>query len=227
MSTTRPLSIVELTDERTPEFLKAIAIIRDSVWEVQPTRDLQSEIEECRLGLRSGSNYHLLAAMLPDGSPVAAAAGAYLANINVGYIAYLAVAEEERSARLGSRLRTALVSAFKSDALELAGQPLRWVVGEVRRQNRWLQQIVKKGKAIPFDFSYFHPWQPLSREGAYVFYREPVSDPRIDIPAAEVKALVYAIWRQAYRVSYPSQSETFRYMVEQLDQRMDIGVGAV
>ena len=221
----KPHTVIELSDEREPQFLQAIAIIRDAVWEVQPTDDLQSEIEESRLGLRTGSQYHLLATVTPDGMPIAAAAGAYLGNINVGYIAYLAVAEKWRSGRLGTQLRSSLVDAFRRDALAWRGEELRWVVGEVRRKNRWLQQLVKQGRAIPFDFNYFHPWQPLSREGAYVFYRESIADGRTVVPSAEVKALVYAIWRYAYRVSYPSQSETFRYMLEQLDGRDEIGVG--
>jgi GNAT superfamily N-acetyltransferase len=221
------VQVVEITDERDPRFLQAVAIIRDSVQEVQPTQDLQSEIEESRRGLRSMSQYHLLVTISPEGMPLAAAAGAYLRGVNVGYIAYLAVAEQWRRARFGTALRTRLVETFKRDALELEGRELSWVVGEVRRKNRWLQQLVKQGKAVPFDISYFHPWQSREREGAYVFYRESIADRRTNLPSAEVKTLIYAIWRYAYRIAYPIRSETFRYMLEQLGNRPEIGVGKI
>ena len=217
------VEVVRVTDERDPLALKAIAVIRGAVWEVQPTDDLLSEVEESRRGLPTGGAYHLLAAVTRSGRVIGAVAGAYLAAVNAGYVAYLAVEEARRSARLGSLLRERLVEEFRADALRERAEELRWVVGEVRRENRWLRRLVRDGRAVPFDLSYFHPWLPRSRERVYVLYRESIADARTTLPTAEVEALLYAIWRRAYRVSYPTQSDTFCYMMEQLEGRTEVG----
>jgi hypothetical protein len=60
-------------------------------------------------------------------------------------------------------------------------------------------------------------------EGRYVLYREPVADARRELSADEVVRLVYAIWRRAYRIRFPLQSDTFCYMVDSLESRGTIG----
>ena len=54
------------------------------------------------------------------------------------------------------------MDAFRADARRTAGEELAWVVGEVRRESRWLATLVDSGGAIPFDVGYFHPWLPRS-----------------------------------------------------------------
>lgn len=214
---------VEVDDERSPLARQAVELIREAIRDVQPTADLLSEIEERRRDLPSGGDYHLIAFLGPDDRVVAAAAGVYLEAVNAGFITYLAVRADYRGRLLGRELRQYLVDAFWGDAQERYGTGPAWTVGEIRRESRWLRTLVREGGAIPFDLGYFHPWMPLGAEGRYVLYREPIEDRRAELPPHEVASLLYAIWRRAYRVEYPLQSETFCYMLEQLQGRDSIG----
>ena len=214
---TRELRSIEITDDRDPLAREAVRLIRESIGDVQSTADLLSELEERRRGLPTGGDYHLMALVSPDGRIAAAAAGVYLEAANAGFITYLAVRSDQRGKELGRELRGDLVHAFRSDARRTAGRELDWVVGEVRRESRWLATLVDSGNAIPFDVSYFHPWLPRSAAGKYVLYRESVGDHRADIPAHEVLRLLYLIWRRAYRIDHPLQSDTFCLMLEELE----------
>ena len=217
------LRLVTVTDERLPLATKAFDLIHEAVWEVQPTADLLSELQETRLGLPSDGGYHLVCFVDADDEPVAAAAGAYLAGVNAGFVAYLAVREDQRSRHLGRLVRDHLIDAFRAEARRRRGEDPAWMVGEVRRANRWLRTLVREGRAIPFALPYFHPWLPLKSEGKYVLYREPVADPRPELPSAEVSCLLYAIWRRAYRIRYPLHSEVFRYMISKLEESETVG----
>ncbi|HEX8906283.1 MAG TPA: GNAT family N-acetyltransferase [Longimicrobiaceae bacterium] len=215
--------VVEVEDERTDLARAAIELIQTSIWDVQPAGDLLSEIEERRRGLPSGGDYHLIVSVDGDGKPAAAAAGVFLEAVNAGFITYLAVREELRGQRMGRELRAHLVRCFRDDARRLHGGEPAWTVGEVRRESAWLRSLVRGGRAIPFDFGYFHPWMPLRAEGKYVLYREPMGDARAEVPAREVARLLFAIWRRAYRIRFPLQSETFCYMLRKLEGREMVG----
>ena len=214
--------VVEINDERDPLAVPTLELIRRAIHDVQPVEDLLSELEERRRGLPSGAEHHLVA-LVENGEPLAAVAGLYLPTVNAGFITYLAVHEKARGRLLGRQLRARLVDAFRADA-RAAGRELAWTVGEVRRESPWLRTLVSHGEAIPFAFSYFHPWQTRRSEGKYVLYREPVGDPRAELPAGEVLGLVYAIWRRAYRIRFPLQSEVFCYMIEQMEGVETVGV---
>jgi GNAT superfamily N-acetyltransferase len=217
------LRAVEVNDERAPLARETLALIHEAIGDVQPTDDLLSELEETRRGLPAGGRYHLLALLDPDGAPVAAAAGIYLEAVNAGFVTYLAVRADQRRRRLGRKIREFLIDDFRAEARRARGEELAWTVGEVRRTSPWLRTLVRGGKAIPFDLSYFHPWMPLRSEGRYVLYRQPAGDARRELPADEVTRLVYGIWRRAYRVRYPTQSETFCYMLRQMEARETVG----
>ncbi|HET6762677.1 MAG TPA: GNAT family N-acetyltransferase [Longimicrobiaceae bacterium] len=214
--------VVEINDERDPLAVPTLELIRRAIRDVQPVEDLLSELEERRRGLPSGAEHHLVA-LVENGQPLAAVAGLYLPTVNAGFITYLAVHENARGRLLGRQLRARLVDAFRADA-HAAGRELAWTVGEVRRESPWLRTLVSHGQAIPFAFSYFHPWQTRASEGKYVLYREPVGDARAELPAGEVLGLVYAIWRRAYRIRFPLQSEVFCYMIEQMEGVETVGV---
>ncbi|HEX8276715.1 MAG TPA: hypothetical protein VF615_29015 [Longimicrobiaceae bacterium] len=214
---------VELKDERDPLARATISLIQEAIGDVQPTSDLLAELEERRRGLPSGGCYHLLALVNPEEEPVAAAAGVYLEASNAGFVTYLAVRADQRRLKLGRRLRESLVDAFRAEALRARGEPLAWTVGEVKHSSPWLRTLVKEGRVVPFDFGYFHPWMPLRSEGRYVLYREPDGDARRTLPAHEVLRLVFGIWRRAYRIRYPTQSETFCYMLKQLEAQGVVG----
>ncbi|HEV2147776.1 MAG TPA: GNAT family N-acetyltransferase [Longimicrobiaceae bacterium] len=220
------LRAVEVSDERSELARETLALIQEAIGDVQPLGDLLSELEETRLGLPAGGRYHLLALLDPTGAPVAAAAGIYLEAVNAGFVTYLAVRADQRRRRLGRKLREFLIEAFRGEALRARGEELAWTVGEVRSNSPWLRTLVRSGRAIPFDLSYFHPWMSLRSEGRYVLYRQPSGDPRRELPPDEVMRLVYGIWRRAYRVRYPTQSETFCYMLRQVEDRETVGVHA-
>lgn len=210
--------VVEVADERSELARRALELIIQCIGDVQPLEDLLSELEERRLALPSGGNYHLLALLAPDDDRLlAAAAGVYLQGVNAGFITYLAVRSDQRGRRLGSELRAHLVESFRADAERLRGTDLAWTVGEVRRT------LVQDGRAIPLDLRYLHPWMPRQADRAYVLYREPVGDKRPELPAEEAQRLVYAIWQRAYRIRFPLQSDTFRYMLRQLEGRQTVG----
>lgn len=216
----------EIDDERDPLAREAARLIRESIGDVQPTADLLSEVEERRRRLPSGGDHHLVGMQAPDGGLAAAAAGVYLESVNAGFITYLAVRSDQRGQQLGPELRGYLVDLLRADAQQTRGNELAWVVGEIRRESGWLPTLVRSGGAIPFDLSYFHPWLRRGDEGRYVLYREPVGDQRAELPSHEVVGLLYAIWRRAYRVDYPLHSDTFRYMLSQLEDRPVVGAGA-
>lgn len=220
---TGELRIIDVTDERAPIARRAIALIQDAIWDVHPTRFLLAELEETRRGQAKGGRYHLLAAVEGDSqTPVAAAAGPYLAEVNAGFVAYLAVDEDHRSGGLGHRLREQLVEAFHEEALETAGEPLSAVLGEVESDSPWLRRLVLSGRVVPFDVPYFHPWMSRASEGHYTLYRQPLGDPRRVLPPEEIAGLIEAVWHRAYRVGDPFRSEIFRYMIHRLHQRAEL-----
>ncbi|MBB4639101.1 GNAT family N-acetyltransferase [Longimicrobium terrae] len=218
------LRTVTVDDERLPLATLAIELITHSIGDVQPVEDLLTEIEERRHNMPSGGNYHMLAMVDESNHPVAAAAGVYLQGVNAGFITYLAVRQDQRGRELGRTLRTDLVNAMRAEARERTGSDLDWVVGEVRRESPWLRTLVSVGEAIPFDMPYFHPWQSRRTEGKYVLYREPVADTRPELPPDEVARLLYNIYRRAYRIRFPLQSDTFGYMLKKLEGRASVGV---
>jgi GNAT superfamily N-acetyltransferase len=217
------LRVVKVVDERDPLARATISLIQEAIGDVQPTSDLLAELEERRRGLPSGGCYHLLALVDPEGEPVAAAAGVYLEASNAGFVTYLAVRADRQRRQLGRGLRDHLIEAFRAEALRARGEPLAWTVGEVRHSSPWLRTLVREGRVVPFDFGYFHPWMPLRSEGRYVLYREPDGDARRALPSHEVLRLVFGIWRRAYRIRYPTQSETFCYMLRQLEAQRTVG----
>lgn len=217
------LRVVTIEDERTPLATEALELIAHSIGDVQPVNDLLSEVEERRRGMPSGGDYHLLAMVDDDGRATAAAAGLYLEGVNAGFITYLAVRQDVRGKLLGRGLRRHLVDAIRGEARRKTGGDPAWVVGEVRSGSPWLQTLVGAGKVIPFDVPYFHPWMSRRSEGKYVLYREPLADARRELPADEVVRLVYAIWRRAYRIRFPLQSDTFCYMVDRVKATGTIG----
>lgn len=216
--------VVEVTDERTPLARRSIALIQEAIWDVHPTGYLLAELEETRKGSARGGGYHLLAMLAPgEDVPLAAAAGVYLQAVNCGFIAYLAVQEDQRGRGLGGELREHLLDVFRAQARREGGAELAAVLGEVERESAWLRRLVREGRVLPLDFPYFHPWMSRRREGYYALYREPLADTRTELPSDEVAGLVEAIWRRAYHVRSPKQSDTFQYMMRRLGERETIG----
>lgn len=218
--------IVEIMDERDPLADAALALIAQSFaqHERHPTSVLREEIAERRLGLLADHIYHLLALVGPGGEPMAVVAGRYLAGVNAGFVTYLAVRPELRGQGAGLQVRSALVEAFRADARASRRDDLAWVLGEVRLKSAWLHALVSRGRAVPFDFTYYHPGMlPSASDDPYLLYRQPVLDKRSVLATDEVRRILYAIWRRAYRVAYPLRHEAFQAMLDELEGREMVG----
>ena len=218
--------IVEILDERAPLAREALGLIRDCfpLHERQPLDQMAMEIEEKRLGLLTSLDFHLFGAISESGRALAVSAGVYLGGINAGLVTYLAVRPGNRGLQLGRRLRVRLVEAFRADAHAGGHDDLKWVVGEVKLENPWLRRLVRERSAIPFDLGYLHPGiRPEEMAERWILYRQPVGDTREELPADEVRKLLYAIWRRAYRVRWPLERPGFRAMLAELDGRSTVG----
>lgn len=216
--------LVIVRDEREPLAREALGLIVDAIGDVQPVREMLSELEERRRGMPSGGDYHLLAYVDGDDWPIAAAAGVYLQGVNAGFVTYLAVRKGLRGAHLGRRLRAHLVEEIRREARDKGAGDLAWIVGEVRQESPWLKTLVRDGQAIPFDAPYFHPWQSRRGQGRYVLYREPIADDRVEVRADDVLRLLYDIYHRAYRLPFPLHNDNFCYMLGHLEGRDTVGV---
>jgi GNAT superfamily N-acetyltransferase len=219
--------VVEITDERDPRADAALELIEEmfAPRDRHPIGELRSELEERRLGLFSGYNFHLLAAVVGDDErPAGTATGVYLGpGVNAGFITYLAVRREYRGRRIARLLRPRLIETFRADARRARRDELAWTLGEVRAGSPWLRRLVRTRGAIPFDLDYYHPGMPPDASEPYVLYRQPVGDHRRDLPTGLVRRVLYAIYRRAYRVRYPLQRDSFMAMIGQLEGREAIG----
>lgn len=213
------LRFLMLTDEREPLVEDALALIEASFTmdERQPLDEIRMAIEEMRRGLLSQHEFHLLVAVDTDRNVVAVTCGVYMEGVNAGFVDYLAVRPEARGTGTGSRLRTALVEAFREDARRWGEEELAWVLGEVEKTNPWLRRITESGDAIPFDFSYIQPRLSADRRPVpLVLYREPIGDRRESLPTESVCQLLYAIYRRVYRIGFPLRLDGFRAMLAEI-----------
>lgn len=219
--------VVEIVDERDPLAESSLGLIYDTFAPAdrQPIGDMLSELAERRHGLFSSYNYHLLAAVQPGAEPPAGSiAGVYLGGVNAGFVMYLAVGRQHRGRRIARLLRERLVAGFREDARQAGYPDLAWVLGEVRIGSPWLKRLVRTRGAIPFDLDYYHPGMTPGASERYVLYRQPVADRREELPVALVRRIIYAIYRRAYRVRFPLQRPGFVAMVEQLQQKRQVGI---
>jgi GNAT superfamily N-acetyltransferase len=217
--------VVEVVDERTTSAEEALQLLAATFppYDRHSLDDLRTEVAEKRYDLLFPDDFHLLALVDESDHVVATCMGAYLAGVNAGFVGYLAVHPEHRGQAHGRRLRTTLVELFKSDAIEAGNHSLAWVIGEVRVANPWLHKLVREGTAIPFDFDYYHPGMTIGQGEKYVLYRQLVGDLRRELAAAETRAILYAIYRRAYRVRYPLQHTNFMSMLGQIGERKVVG----
>lgn len=221
------ISIVEIQDERDAIATAAFELLTESFppQDRQPMDEVAMEVAEKRLGLLTSYDFHMFAAASAPGEVLAIAAGVYLGGVNAGFVTYLAVKPAHRARQLGRRLRVRLVETFRDDARANGWDDLWWVLGEVRRDNPWIDRLVRDRGAIPFDLDYYHPGlMPGQSDESWLLYRQPVGDSRREIPSEEVGRILYAVWRRAYRVRWPLAREGFRRMLRELEGRESVGV---
>jgi hypothetical protein len=220
-----PLHLRELLNPSDPAVWRAYQILQESF----PTSELIRAAEFVRVIAERAAgawNAMLWHAVVGELGPRlgGVALGAYLTTLNVGFIGYLAVDAHHRTHGVGERLRNGLLELFDGDAWRLLGRRVDAVVGEVGPTNPWLATLVLRHGAIPLDLPYVQP--PL-REGKadvpLVLYYQPLRRPRSVLPVAEVRQLLYSIWRTAYRVANPFEEKRFRKMLESLEGRDEVG----
>jgi hypothetical protein len=174
-------------------------------------------------GLWSDYAWHLLVAE-SDGDVVGLVTGTYLGDVRIGVIGYLAIAERFRSAGAGTRLRHRLRTAFARDAARLGRGHLHGIVGEVSEGNPWLRALARRPQVILLDLPYYQP--SLRADDApspFVLYYESMLGPRSYLAAAEVRRILFAMWRRAYRIPRPTARPAFRKMMRALEGRRRIG----
>lgn len=187
--------------------------------EVVPRREWREALAERSAGVWSDLRWHLLVAERM-GRVLGMTSGTFLGSVEVGMIGYLALDPVLRGRGIGARLRTRLRSRFERDAAEFRGRPLAAVVGEVDPDNPWLHYLMSRRGALALDLPYCQP--PL-RTGEpphpLVLYYQPLHGRPRSLPVAEVRRLLFAIWRRLYRVARPLQHPVFRRMLRSLQGR--------
>lgn len=221
------LQIEEVGDEREPFGQATLGLLGETF--PRPDRhsiaDMEKEIQEKRLELLTLYDFHMLGARAEGDEVAAMGAGVYLAGVNAGLVMYLAVRPGWQGKKLGRRIRAELVSRFRENAVTAGWEELSCVLGEVRLDNPWIERLVSKGGVIPFDLDYYHPGMvPGETEEKYVLYREPVADRRLEIPATELRQILYSVFRRGYRVSYPMDKAGFRAMLDEIADRESVGI---
>jgi ribosomal protein S18 acetylase RimI-like enzyme len=178
---------------------------------------------EREAGLWTDIAWHLVVAQRA-GQILGLATGTYLGNVNTGVIGYLAVSRSARGLGLGPRLRAKLRRLFQRDAEIIRNEPLQAVVGEVRRDNPWLRTLMRQPRVLALDFPYL---QPGLRRGEHpvplVLYYESLDQVRRRLPAAQLRRLLYTMWRRVYRIGRPMRNAAFRRMLRDLAGRRFIG----
>jgi len=190
--------------------------------EMVSRRDWEAVIRERAAGVWTDLNWHLLVAVRA-GRLAGVATGSYLGNVNVGLIGYIAVAPGARKLGIGPRLRRRLRAAFERDALRLARRPLKAIVGEVRSDNPWLATLLTREGVITLDFPYYQPALRKRRPVPLTLYYQALGRPRRSLPTAEVRRLLYTIWRRPYRIQQPLAYPSFRRMLSALAGRRRVG----
>ena len=219
------VTVREVHDAGDPAFPVAHKLLRTTFprAEMLPVRDWRIAMRERRMGLWTDLAWHLLVAER-DGEVLGAASGSYLGNVNVGIVGYIAMRPDVRSAGVGPRLRRRLRRAFEQDARRIAGRPLEAIVGEVRSDNPWLRHLVRREQAIALDFSYFQPsLGGRKKDVSLVLYYQPIARQRSSVSAAELRRLLYTMWRRTYREPRPLSKPAFRKMLASLKGRRRIG----
>lgn len=221
--------IRELAAAGDPAFADAYALLQRAFppSELVPAQEFLRTLRERAAGVWTDLHWHML--LGERGRTVTGVAtGSYLGSLNVGVIGYLAVRPRSRAVGLGPRLRNRLLKVFDADARRQHGHGVDALIGEVEPDNPWLGRLVRHYHAIPLDLPYFQPpVRPREPEVPLVLYYQPVRRIRKRLPVAEVKRLLYAIWRRGYRIGSPLEEPRFRRMLRALEGRRWVGARAL
>lgn len=219
------IRIREIVDASDPALRDAYALLRQAFHKEErvPLSEWKGSLAEKSSRLLTDIAWHLLVAE-DDGSVVGLASGTYLGNLNIGVIGYLAMAPAARAHGMGSRLRARLRRLFARDAQRLGGRPLDGIVGEVSAGNPWLQTLARRPEVLLLDFPYLQPSLHEDDDpSSFILYYESLQSRRDRIPVAELRRILYGIWRRVYRISRPLDHRAFRTMLRSLERRRTVG----
>lgn len=224
-ATATRITIREILSADDPSFKIAHELLRHEFphAEMLPVRVWRNAMRERHEGLWTDIGWHLIVAERRS-RVLAAASGSYLGNVNVGIIGYIAVQGAARSLGLGPRMRRALRRKFETDAHRARHTRLGAIVGEVRRDNPWLRRLVRSDGAIALDFPYLQPSLGEKHKAVpLVLYYQPLGANRKTLGAAELRRLLYTMWRRMYRIDEPLSNPEFRAMLRSLKGGRRIG----
>ena len=219
------LRLHEIVHSADPAFRRAYALLRATFppAELVPSADFLRTLRERTAGVWTDFLWHMVVGERGK-TLLGCATGSYLGSLNIGLVGYLAVKSGVRSGGLGPKLRERLRQSFDGDAQRQHGHGVDAIIGEVEADNPWLARLVRYYGAIPLDLPYFQPpVGPAQPEVPLVLYYQPLRRERHRIPVPEVRRLLYAIWRRAYRIAAPLEDRRFRTMLKALDGRRWIG----
>lgn len=190
-------------------------------------REWVGSLREGASGLLTDVAWHLLVAEQDD-VVVGLASGTYLGNVNVGVVGYLAIVSDVRGLGIGTRLRRRLRQYFERDARRLSNQKLGAIIGEVSESNPWIRVLQRREGVLLLDFTYYQPRLHDDHDASpFLLYYESLQQPRARLPVAELRRILYSIWRRVYRVSRPLDRPGFRSMLRSLQGRRSVGTRAL
>ncbi len=219
------ITIREVLSADEPSFKVAHELLRREFphAEMLPVRVWRNAMRERSEGLWTDVGWHLIVAERKS-RVLAAASGSYLGNVNVGIVGYIAVRAAARTLGLGPRMRRALHRKFETDARHAGHARLGAIVGEVSRTNPWLRTLVRREGAIALDFPYFQPSLGRMREAVpFVLYYQPLGAKQKTLGGAQLRRLLYTMWRRTYRIEEPLANGHFRAMLRSIAGRSRIG----
>ena len=219
------LRLREITDPEDPALASAYALLRRTF-----PKNERVSIDEWRATLveRAGKvwtdfSWHLVVAQRGN-RVMGLATGTYIGSVNVGIIGYLAIDPTMRSGGIGTRIRARLRDRFRSDARKLSGRELSALLGEVSADNPWLRRLARHPRILVLDVPSFQPGlRPSDEPSPFALYYEAIGRNPRWVAASELRKILFAIWRHAYRVSRPLDRAVFRQIIASLDGRRRVG----
>ena len=215
----------EVTGAGDPAFRPAYALLQRAFppSELVPASEFLRSLREGTAGVWTDLHWHMIVAER-GARVIGVATGTCFGGLNIGTIGYLAIRARSRSAGLGPKLRARLRRAFDQDSRRLGREGMDALIGEIEPDNPWLRRLVRHHHAIPLDLTYFQPpVRPTEPEVPLVLYYQPLRRARKRLPVAEVRRLLYAIWRRGYRIASPLEDARFRRMLRSLEGRKWVG----
>lgn len=188
-----------------------------------PRRDWTNALLEHARGVHTDVAWHLLVAEQKN-TVIGIASGTFLGNINVGVVGYLAIAPSAQARGLGARLRRALRRRFVRDAKRITGRQLDGIIGEISLDNPWLRALSRNPAVLPLNFEYYQPrLREDDKPSRFVLYYEAVGRPVKQLGVAELRRILFAMWRRAYRIARPLDRPAFRRMLSSLTNKRTVG----